>query len=191
MKMLVVDVYSGYGEMSVNGFEEMEVGSMFEGAMRVRFDMLSNLMGMYVEDNGEKLWSGDMEELVFSEWSRFSSDWRKLDENVYRVNGGEENIGMLFGEGSKWFDIIKENNGDFSEELDEVWEEWLEMCNDDDGIKKKKVAVMSEDEDEECSDEFLEIVEQFKDLLWNFDKLSLPEQQYLENFAANIREGQV
>ena len=125
MKMMEVEVYSGYGEMDVCSVEVMEVSGMVEGLMKVRMESLKELMMGYVECDE---WSDEIERGVMRVWSEFYSMWNKLNDDVYSVSRGEENIIMLIGEGSEWFSRLEEG---YSEWSDEIWEEWIGMCNDE------------------------------------------------------------
>ena len=108
-KYKVVNVYSGYGEMSINGSCLME-GRNVESVCK---KLLKEKKKRMKEDKS-----------YFEEFVNF---WRVKDGVGY-VGDGEEGFDMVIDEKSKWWGLV---------ESDEFWsdeevEEWDKLCDVDD-----------------------------------------------------------
>jgi len=104
----VVSVYSGRGEMSINGSYVVE-GECVRGVCE---DVLEDKKKMMEEDE--------------SYFEEFVNVWGVKDGVGY-VGDNEEGFDVVFEEGSKWFELVEEM-GSWS---DEVNVEWDKLCKVD------------------------------------------------------------
>ena len=111
----VVNVYSGYGEMSINGVDEVMGNSLKE----VCIDLLEEKKDGFVGDCEEG------EEVDLSYFEEFVNIWG-VKGKVGSIGGGEEGYDLVFEEGSEWFEKI-DRNDDWN---DEEWNEWLKLNED-------------------------------------------------------------
>ena len=101
----IVGVYSGYGEMSIEGVSEVVKGKSLKD---VCIDLLKEKKERFEED--------------MSYFEEFVNDWG-VKGKIGCVGDGEEGYDLIFEEGSEWFNKI-DNNDDWSEE---DWNEWVEF----------------------------------------------------------------
>ena len=114
----VVNVYSGYGEMSINGVDEVMGNSLKE----VCIDLLEEKKDGFVGDCEEG------EEVDLSYFEEFVNIWG-VKGKVGSIGDGEEGYDLVIEEGSEWFEKIDRNE----EWNDEEWNEWLKF--NEDGMK--------------------------------------------------------
>jgi len=110
-KYKVVNVYSGYGEMSINGSSLME-GRNVESVCKKL--LKEKKKGMKENKSYSK-----------SYFEEFMNFWRVKDGVGY-VGDGEEGFDMVIDEKSKWWELVGKD--DWS---DEVIEEWDKLCDVD------------------------------------------------------------
>ena len=111
----VVNVYSGYGEMSINGVDEVMGNSLKE----VCIDLLEEKKDGFVDDCEEG------EEVDLSYFEEFVNIWG-VKGKVGSIGDGEEGYDLVIEEGSEWFEKI-DRNEDWN---DEEWNEWLKFNED-------------------------------------------------------------
>ena len=92
-KYKVVNVYSGYGEMSINGFEVVEGKSLKD----VCISLLEEKKKRFVDDDS------------VSYFEEFVNCWG-VEGNVGSVGDGEEGYDLVFEEGSEWFEKVSRYN---------------------------------------------------------------------------------
>ena len=107
-KYKVVDVYCGYGEMSINGGVEVVEGKSLKS---VCVKLLKEKKKFFKEDK--------------SYFEEFVNVWG-VKGKVGSIGGGEEGYDLVFEEGSEWFEKI-DRNDDWN---DEEWNEWLKLNED-------------------------------------------------------------
>lgn len=106
-KYKVVNVYSGYGEMSINGVDEM----MGESLKDVCIKLLEEKKKRFKEDEGED-----------SYFEEFVNCWG-VEGKIGSVGDGEEGYDLVFEEGSEWFEKIDKSD-DWN---DKEWDEWMKL----------------------------------------------------------------
>ena len=117
-KFKIVEVYSGYGEMGIEGIDVVEGKSLKGVCSKLNKDNLKGLLE-YCESKEE-------EKINKSLWEEFYNFVKvNSKEGWGSVGGGEEDFYLVFGEKSKWFELI-DNNKEWSEEFFE--KEWKEFC---------------------------------------------------------------
>ena len=117
-KFKVVGVYSGYGEMGIEGIDVVE-GKSLKG-------VCSNLNKNNLKRMLEGCESKEDKKINKSVWEEFYNFVKvNSKEGWGSVGGGEEDFYFVFGEKSKWFELI-DNNKEWSEEFFE--KEWKEFC---------------------------------------------------------------
>ena len=102
-KYKVVNVYSGYGEMSINGVDEM----MGESLKDVCIKLLEEKKKRFVDDDS------------VSYFEEFVNCWG-VEGKIGSVGDGEEGYDLVFEEGSEWFEKVSRYN-DWN---DKEWNEW-------------------------------------------------------------------
>ena len=105
----VVNVYSGYGEMSINGVDEM----MGESLKEVCIELLEEKKDRYVEDCEEG------EKVDLSYFEEFVNCWG-VEGKIGSVGDGEEGYDLVFEEGSEWFEKVDK----YDDWNDKEWDEW-------------------------------------------------------------------
>ena len=108
-KYKVVNVYSGYGEMSINGVDEM----MGESLKDVCIKLLEEKKKRFEDDCEES------EEVDLSYFEEFVNCWG-VEGKIGSVGDGEEGYDLIFEEGSEWFEKVDKND-DWN---DKEWNEW-------------------------------------------------------------------
>ena len=103
----IVNVYSGYGEMCINGVSN-EKG---ESLQDVCIDLLKEKKKMFEED--------------MSYFEEFVNDWG-VKGKLGSVGDGEEGFDLIVEEGSDWYDKV-DGYDDWSEE---EWNEWIDFNNE-------------------------------------------------------------
>ena len=106
----IVGVYSGYGEMSIEGVSEVKGRSLKD----VCIDLLKEKKKIFEED--------------MSYFEEFVNDWG-VKGKLGMVGDGEEGFDLIIEEGNEWYEKIDKND-DWSEE---EWNEWVSFCGE--GIK--------------------------------------------------------
>ena len=101
----VVEVYSGYGEMDINGGVSKVEGSSLK-------EVCINLLKIKKEEFEE-------DESYFEE---FVNVWG-VKGKVGSVGSGEEGYDLVFEEGSEWYEKIDK----FDSWNEEEWNEWLKL----------------------------------------------------------------
>ena len=109
----IVNVYSGYSEMSINrGIDEVVGNSLKE----VCIELLEEKKDSFIED-GEK--DGEVDLSYFEE---FVNVWGVKDK-IGSVGDGEEGYDLIIEEGNEWYDKV-DNYDNWSEE---EWNEWVKF----------------------------------------------------------------
>jgi len=103
-KYKVVGVYSGYGEMSINGVDDVKGNSLKD----VCISLLEEKKKRFEED--------------MSYFEEFVNCWG-VEGKIGSVGDGEEGYDLVFEEGSEWFEKIDKSD-DWS---DEEWNEWMKL----------------------------------------------------------------
>ena len=103
-KYKVVGVYSGYGEMSIEGVEEVKGKSLKSVCVR----LLKEKKKYFKEDKR-----------YFEE---FVNCW-SVEGKIGSIGGGEEGYDLIFEEGSEWFEKV-DRNDDWNEK---EWDEWMKL----------------------------------------------------------------
>ena len=107
MKYKVVEVYSGYNEMSINSVELKESND------------IKSLINVLFEELKDKICNSSGEDM----WNEFSDkDICNKDLGYYGCD--EEGFYLVIGEDNNWFNIL-DNYENWS---DEVNNEWIEFC---------------------------------------------------------------
>lgn len=118
-KFKIVNVYSGYGEMGIEGIDVVE-GKSLKGVCNSLNK--NNLKGML-----EGCESKEDKKINKSVWEEFYNFVKVNSKEGYgSVGGGEEGFYFVFGEKSEWFNLI-DSNKEWSEEF--FNKEWLGLCN--------------------------------------------------------------
>ena len=109
----IVNVYSGYGEMSINrGIDEVVGNSLKE----VCIELLEEKKDSFIEDGEE---DGEVDLSYFEE---FVNVWGVKDK-IGSVGDGEEGYDLIIEEGNEWYDKV-DNYDNWSEE---EWNEWVKF----------------------------------------------------------------
>ena len=109
----IVNVYSGYGEMSINGVDDVKGKSLKEVCIK----LLEEKKKRFEDDNGE-----EGEEVDLSYFEEFVNGWG-VEGKIGSVGDGEEGYDLIFEEGGEWFDKL-DGYDDWS---DEEWNEWMKL----------------------------------------------------------------
>ena len=109
----IVNVYSGYSEMSINrGIDEVVGNSLKE----VCIELLEEKKDSFIEDGEE---DGEVDLSYFEE---FVNVWGVKDK-IGSVGDGEEGYDLIIEEGNEWYDKV-DNYDNWSEE---EWNEWVKF----------------------------------------------------------------
>lgn len=112
----IVNVYSGYSEMSINrGIDEVVGNSLKE----VCIELLEEKKDSFIEDGEE---DGEVDLSYFEE---FVNVWGVKDK-LGSVGDGEEGYDLIIEEGNEWYDKV-DNYDNWSEE---EWNEWVKFNSD-------------------------------------------------------------
>ena len=106
----IVGVYSGYGEMSIEGVSEVKGKSLKD----VCIDLLKEKKERFEED--------------MSYFEEFVNDWG-VKGKLGMVGDGEEGFDLIIEEGNEWYEKIDKSD-DWN---DEEWNEWMKLNNE--GLK--------------------------------------------------------
>lgn len=112
----IVNVYSGYSEMSINrGIDEVVGNSLKE----VCIELLEEKKDSFIEDKEEG------EEVDLSYFEEFVNVWGVKDK-LGSIGDGEEGYDLIIEEGNEWYDKV-DNYDNWSED---EWNEWVKFCSD-------------------------------------------------------------
>ena len=105
-KYKVVGVYSGYGEMDINGVDVVEGKSLKDVCIKL------------LEEKKKRFEDDDS----VSYFEEFVNCWG-VEGKIGSVGDGEEGYDLIFEEGSEWFEKIDKND-DWN---DKEWDEWMKL----------------------------------------------------------------
>ena len=105
-KYKVVGVYSGYGEMDINGVDVVEGKSLKDVCIKL------------LEEKKKRFEDDDS----VSYFEEFVNCWG-VEGKIGSVGDGEEGYDLIFEEGSEWFKKIDKSD-DWN---DKEWDEWMKL----------------------------------------------------------------
>ena len=108
----VVGVYSGYGEMSIEGIDEVKGESLKDVCIKLLEEKKKRF-----EDG-----FGEGEEVDLSYFEEFVNCWG-VEGKIGSVGDGEEGYDLIFEEGSEWYEKVDKND-DWN---DKEWDEWRKL----------------------------------------------------------------
>ena len=108
----IVNVYSGYGEMSINGVSNEKGKSLKDVCIK----LLEEKKKRFVDDCGED------EEINLSYFEEFVNSWG-VEGKIGSVGDGEEGYDLIFEEGGEWYDKLD----GYDDWNDKEWNEWMEL----------------------------------------------------------------
>ena len=108
----IVSVYSGYGEMSINGVSNEKSESLKE----VCIDLLKKKKKLFEEE-------GDDSDMSYFE--EFVNSWG-VKGKLGSVGDGEEGFDLIVEEGSDWYGKV---NG-YDDWSENEWNEWVNFCSE-------------------------------------------------------------
>ena len=105
-KYKVVGVYSGYGEMSIEGIDEVKGESLKDVCIK----LLEEKKKRFEDEDG------------VSYFEEFVNCWG-VEGKIGSVGDGEEGYDLIFEEGSEWYEKVDKND-DWN---DKEWDEWMKL----------------------------------------------------------------
>ena len=109
MKYKVIDVYSGYNEMSVNSDIEIKESNDIKSLMDVLYEELRD---MICNELGDDFWSD-------------YSNKNIVNKDIGYFGCSEEGFNLVIGEDNNWYNRL-DNYKDWS---DEEYNDWRMFCN--------------------------------------------------------------
>ena len=108
----IVNVYSGYGEMSINGVDEVKGKSLKDVCIKLLEEKKKRF-----EDG-----FGEGEEVDLSYFEEFVNCWG-VEGKIGSVGDGEEGYDLIFEEGGEWYGKLD----GYDDWNDKEWDKWMKL----------------------------------------------------------------